>query len=153
MTENTKLALRPFRYKISPHGVQSRHRSAICSTNCGPSSRESNWSFWLDHQSLFLSPSLLPLVNWTSVGLLKPQLLSHSLSLHENNRDVRAERARRVLYSADAVGPPHAAISFTLFSCTIKWVRCTHKNTHSSFQHCTRRGLKWENVCLKKINK
>lgn len=129
MTENTKLALRPVRYKISLYSVQSRHRSAICSINCGPSSRESNLSFWLDHQSLFLSPSLLPLVNWTSAGLLKPRLLSHSLSPHENNRDVQAERARRVLYSADAAGPPHAAISFTLFSCTIKWVRCTHKHT------------------------
>lgn len=86
MTENTKLALRSVRYKISPHSVQSRHRSAICSTNCGPLTRESNLSFWLDHQSLFLSPSLPPLVNWTSAGLLKPRRLSHSLSPHENNR-------------------------------------------------------------------
>ncbi len=69
--ESTKLVLGSVSYKISPHSIQSRHRSAICSTNCGPSSRESNLSFWLDHQSLFLSPSQPPLVIWTSAGPAK----------------------------------------------------------------------------------
>lgn len=69
--ESTKLVLGSVRYKINPHSIQSRHRSAICSTNCGPSSRESNLSFWLDHQCLFLSSSQPPLVIWTSAGPAK----------------------------------------------------------------------------------